>query len=111
MRRLFLFVDGSSVQRPGTWPNLEFEMVTVAGQNNTLPRGPIHLLPLEIPGQDASANKACVDETHGGTVTVPEVPGFSLTVLPGSATFPNGMKHGCVSATPVHADKMPMAPN
>jgi hypothetical protein len=40
-----------------------------------------------------------------------EVPGFSLTILPGSTTFPNGLHHGCVLATPVHPDKMPKLPN
>lgn len=107
----FLLVDGSTVQKPGTWPNLEFEMVLVAGQNNTIGRGSIYLLPLEIPGGEPEGNKLCVDETHGGTITVDEVPGFALTILPGSATFPNGSRVGCVTVTPVHPDKAPMSPN
>ena len=109
--RVRLFVDGSTVQRAGTWPNLEFSLITVAGQNNTVERGAIYLLPLEIPGGQPGGNKVCVDATHGGTITLSEVPGFSLTILPGSATFPNGLHNGCVMATPVHPDKMPKLPN
>ena len=109
--RVRLFVDGSTVQRAGTWPNLEFSLITVAGQNNTVERGAIYLLPLEIPGGQPGENKVCVDATHGGTITLSEVPGFSLTILPGSATFPNGLHNGCVMATPVHPDKMPKLPN
>jgi hypothetical protein len=98
-----LIADGSTVQRPGSWPNLEYDLVTVAGQNNTIGL-PIYLLPLDTQDQ------LCVSATTGGTLTLPQVPGFSLTVLPGSATFPGGSKTGCVSVTPVHPDKIPMPP-
>lgn len=97
-------VDGSTAQRPGTWPHLAYDLVTIAGQNNTIGM-PIHLLPLDIP------HGLQVDETHGGTLTLPDVPGFSLTVQPGSATFPDGSHSGLVSVTVVHADKTPMTPN
>ena len=97
-------VDGSTAQRPGTWPDLEFEIVTVPGANNTLGM-PIYLLPLD------TAHGIFVDETHGGTVTLPDYPGFSLTVAPNSATFPDGTRRGTVSVTVVHADKVPMVPN
>jgi hypothetical protein len=43
-------------------------------------------------------------------LTLPELPGFSLTVKAGSATFPGGSRTGIVSITLVHADKVPMAP-
>jgi len=109
--RIVLLVDGSTVQLPGTWPNLEFEMVTVAGQNNTVGRGPIYMLPLELPGQPPDQNKLCVDASTGGTITLADVPGLRLTILPGSATFPNGSKTGCIMLTPVHPDKAPMVPN
>jgi hypothetical protein len=99
-----LIVDGSTVQRPGFWPNLEYELVTVAGQNNTVGM-PIPLLPLDLP------SGLFVDATHGGTLTLAQVPGFSLTVTPGSATFPDGAHSGLVSVTLVHADKVPMVPN
>jgi hypothetical protein len=99
-----LVVDGSTAQRPGTWPDLEYEVVTVPGANNTLGM-PIFLLPLD------TAHAIFVDETHGGTLTLPEYPGFSLTVAPNSATFPDGTRRGTISVTVVHADKVPMVPN
>src|SRR6185295_19322077 len=55
-------------------------------------------------------NGALVDETHGGRVTLPEVPGFALEIAPGSVTFPGGSRSGVVSVTAVHADRVPMPP-
>lgn len=98
-----LMADGGTAQRPGTWPTLEFDMVTVSGQNNTV--GMPIFLPELLP-----QNRLCVSENTGGTLTVPEVPGFALTIKPGSATFPGGARAGCVSVTPVHMDKSPMSP-
>jgi hypothetical protein len=99
-----LVVDGSTATRPGTWPALVYEMVTVAGQANVIGM-PVYLLPLDLP------HGLFVDETHGGTVTVPGIPGFSLQIAPGSATFPGGGRSGTVSVTLVHFDKVPMVPN
>lgn len=99
-----LLIDGSTAQRIGTYPNLEYDIVTVAGQNNTVGQ-PMFLLPLN------SANQLCVTATTGGgTLTIPEAPGFSLTFGPGQVTFPGGSKGGCVSVTVVHGDKVPMVP-
>ena len=99
-----LLVDGATATRPGTYPSLEYDMVTVAGQVNTV-GSPVFLLPLN------EANKLCVTATDGGgTLTVPEAPGFSLTFGPGQVTFPGGSKEGCVSVTVVHGDKVPMVP-
>jgi hypothetical protein len=99
-----LLVDGSTAQRPGKYPTLDYDMVTVAGQANTLSQ-PIYLLPLN------TNNQLCVTATTGGgTLTVPEAPGFSLTFGPGQVTFPGGSKAGCVSVTVVHGDKVPMTP-
>jgi hypothetical protein len=102
--KVHLVADGSTAQRPGTWPTLEYEVVTISGLNNTIGM-PIYLLPLDLP------NGLFVDETTGGTLTIPQVPGFSLEVEPGSATFPDGSRSGVVSVTVVHADKIPMTPN
>lgn len=99
-----LVVDGATAQRPGVWPPLAYELVTVAGQDNTVGR-PIPLLPLDL------ANGVFVDETRGGTIRPPRVPGFALEIAPGSATFPDGSRSGLVSVTLVHADKVPMTPN
>jgi hypothetical protein len=99
-----LLVDGQTAQPPGTYPSLEYDMVTVAGQINTVGQ-PIYLLPL------STANQLCVTETSGGgTLTIPEAPGFSLTFGPGQVTFPGGAKTGCVGVTAVHGDKVPMVP-
>lgn len=99
-----LRVDGSSANRPGPWPTLEFELTTIAGVENSLGR-PIYLVPLD------TAGGVFVSETEGGVVTLEDVPGFALTIAPGSATFPDGSREGTVSVTPVHYDKVPMAPN
>ncbi len=101
---LQLIVDGSTVERPGSWPQLELNLTPVPGRNNVL-RMPIYLLPLDV------ANGVAVDETHGGTLTLAQLPGFSLKILPGSVTFPGGSRSGTVSVTVVHSDKVPMVPN
>jgi hypothetical protein len=98
-----LMADGTTVEGPKSYPTLEYDLVTVAGNNNTVG------MPIYLPVIDR-VNQLCVDETHGGTLTLPQVPGFSLTILPGSATFPGGSRQGCVSVTPVNGDKVPMAP-
>lgn len=98
-----LIVDGTTTSRPGTWPTLDFVMYTLPGVDNTLGM-PIYLLPLDV------QRGIQVDERKGGKLTFPELPGFSLTVAPGSALFPNGSRAGTVSATMVHHDKMPMPP-
>jgi hypothetical protein len=99
-----LIVDGSTTARPGSWPDLEFVITTVAGRDNTV-NMPIFLLPIDV------AHGLLVDETHGGTLILPDFPGFALEVLPGSVTFPGGSRSGVISVTPVHADKVPMVPN
>jgi hypothetical protein len=99
-----LIVDGSTVQRPGTWPDLEYTLTTIPGRDNTV-NMPIYLLPLD------QHNGLLVDETHGGVLTLPEVPGFVLEIAPGSVIFPGGSRSGVVSVTVVHNDKVPMVPN
>jgi hypothetical protein len=98
-----LIVDGSTSDRSGSWPMLEYAMHTIAGADNTLEM-PIHILPIDL------RRGITVDEQNGGTLTLPEMPGFSLTVAPGAATFPGGGRTGLVSVTAVHVDKVPMAP-
>jgi hypothetical protein len=102
--RVRMIVDGGTAERPGTWPSLEYELVTIPGQDNTVGM-PIYLLPIDL------ARGVFVDETRGGTISLEDLPGFSLTIAPGSATFPGGSKSGVVSVTLVHADKVPMVPN
>lgn len=98
-----LIVDGATVTRPGAWVWLQFDLVAIAGQDNTIGR-PVRLMPMDL------THALFVDGTHGGTITLPEAPGFSLTIAPGSVTFPNGTTSGNISATIVHPDKMPDPP-
>ncbi len=98
-----LMADGSTVTGDRRYPTLEYSLVTVAGQDNTVGM-PIYLPPLD------TLNRLCVDETHGGTLTLPRSPGFSLTVAAGSATFPGGSRSGCITVTTVNPEKVPMAP-
>ncbi|MBL8238951.1 MAG: carboxypeptidase regulatory-like domain-containing protein [Bryobacterales bacterium] len=99
-----LLVDGSTAQLAGKYPTLDYDLVTISGQPNNVGQ-PIYLLPLN------SANQLCVTaSTGGGTLTIADAPGFSLTFGPGQVTFPGGSKTGCVSVTVVHPDKVPMSP-
>ena len=98
-----LMADGTTATSSQIFPTLEYDIVTVAGNDNTVG------MPIYLPALDR-VNKLCVDETHGGKLTLPQVPGFSLTVLPGAATFPGGSRQGCVTVTPVNGDKVPMSP-
>lgn len=100
---VFVDVDGRTTNRPGVWPTLEYEVVTVPGVDNPIPH-PIYLLEIAI------QNRIHVSDTEGGVLVIPELPGFSLTIAPGSVKFPNGGKTGDVSVTLVHADKIPMPP-
>jgi hypothetical protein len=100
-----LLVDGTTAQ--GNYPSLEYDMVTVSGQNNTVGQ-PVYLVTLN------ADNQLCVDPSDpskpGGTLTIPEAPGFSLTFAAGQVTFPGGSQAGCVSVTVVNGDKVPMVP-
>jgi hypothetical protein len=99
-----LRVRGSTVERPGVWPSLEFLITIIPGRDNDMGR-PIFLLPLE------TENALAVDETTGGVLTLRDLPGFALHVEPGSVTFPGGGRSGVITVTPVHSDKVPMPPN
>ena len=98
-----LFVDGSTAQRTGTWPTLEYALYTLPGIDNVM-TSPVYLVQID------NTHGLFVDDTTGGTLTVAELPGFALRILPGSVTFPGGGRTGTVSATLVHADRIPMAP-
>ena len=99
-----LVADGSTTSRPGDWPVLAFELVTVSGRLNAMDR-PIYLLPLRVD------EGLALGPGTGGTLTLPDIPGFALEIEPGSATFGDGGPTGVVSVAVVHADKVPMAPN
>ncbi|WP_201495685.1 choice-of-anchor X domain-containing protein, partial [Rubrivivax sp. A210] len=98
-----LMADGGTATRTGSWPTLDFDMITVSGQNNTLG------MPVYLPELNPN-NRVCVNDSTGGRLTIAEAPGFVLDIAPGAATFPGGSKTGCVSVTPVNMDKVPMSP-
>ena len=99
-----LIVDGSTATRPGSWPDLEYDLVTIPGRDITI-NMPIFLLPLDL------QSGVYVDETRGGSLRLTDFPGFELQIAPGSVTFPGGGRSGVVSVTVVHNDKVPMVPN
>ncbi len=99
-----LMADGTTAsQTAQQYPTLEYDLVTVAGQDNTVG------MPIYLPELDPQA-KLCVTATTGGVLRSASSPGFTLTVQPGAATFAGGSKTGCISVTPVHPDKVPMVP-
>jgi hypothetical protein len=101
--QVFLIADASTAALPGSWASLEYELFALPGVQNALPK-PVYILPLDL------AHGIPVDETHGGTVKIPGIPGFALDVAPGSVVFPDGTRNGTISVTAVHADKIPMPP-
>lgn len=96
-------IDGSTVALPGEWTSLAFVIDALPGQDNSLGR-PVRLLPLD------TAGSAVVGGTEDVTLQMAGVPGAELTVLAGSATFPDGSSTGVLSVTQVHSDKVPMVP-
>ena len=90
-----IMADGSTA---GAFPTLEYDLLTIAGQENTLG------MPIYLPKLD-TVNKLCVDQNTGGSLVLPQTPGFKLTVAPGSATFPGGSRSGCITVTVVNGIK------
>ncbi len=99
---LHLIADGKTATVQGPWPTLAFNLVTVQGVDNSLP-SPIYLVKLDT----ANAKTIGLEDVE---YTLPEVPGFKLTVKAGSVTFPDGSRSGQLSVTPVNANKVPMPP-
>jgi hypothetical protein len=100
---IILFIDGSTSTRPESFPFLEFPLVTVAGQDNSL-NGPIYLPPLD------TENSKVVGGDEDVTLTMKGVPGVAYTVFAHSAKFPDGSTVGRLTLSQVHGDKVPMAP-
>ena len=100
-----LIADGTTAGTPGVleYPKLMYEITTISGADNTVGM-PIYLVPLDL------ANAKRVGGDADVTYTIPDVPGFELTVKANSVTFPDGSKEGYISVTQVHADKVPMVP-
>ncbi len=107
---IHLRIDPTNSPRPETFPPLEFETVTVAGQINVLGQ-PILLPPLDTEGSKIVGGVSDVKLTMNG------VAGLELTVFANSVTCPEGTpdrspdgKQCRVSISQVHLDKVPMPP-
>lgn len=100
---IHLHIDPTGSPRPETFPPLEFETITIAGQVNILGQ-PIILPAIQM------QNAKIVGGAEDVTIFMPDVEGMSLTVKAGSATFPNGDSTGQLSISQVHLDKVPMPP-
>ncbi len=69
-----LMADGSTAQRPGAYPTLEYDIVTVSGRDNTVG------MPIYLPVLDP-ATRLCVSQTDRRDADFARLPG----VLTGSA--------------------------
>ena len=100
---IHLHIDPTGSPRLETFPPLEFETVTIAGQTNILGQ------PIILPAIQTQ-NAKIVGGAEDVTIFMPDVEGMSLTVKAGSAIFPNGDPTGLLSISQVHLDKVPMPP-
>ncbi len=98
-----LQIDPTNSPRPETFPQLAFETVTVAGQNNGLGQ------PIIIPAID-TAGSMIVGGSQDVTLKMQGVAGLELTVFANSVTCPDGSNQCRVSISQVHLDKVPMPP-
>jgi len=96
-----LHIDPTTSPRPETFPPLEFETVTIAGNENIL--GQAIILPeIDMP------NAKIVGGPGDVVLSMKGVPGVALKVFANSATFPDGSKTGMLSMSQVQLDKAPM---
>jgi len=100
---IVLLVDGSTSTRPELFPFLAFQLMTVAGKDNTVG------MPIYMPILD-SENSQIVGGSQDVTLVMKGVPGVAFTVAANSATFRDGSHTGRLSLSQVLADKVPMAP-
>ena len=98
---LHLFVDGSPLT-DGDYPTLSYNVVTVSGVDNPMPM-PIFMVKLNPDTKVFAGNEDVA-------VTLPELPGFELSIPAGSVTFPDSKKEGFISVTAVNANTVPMTP-
>ena len=101
--KIVIDIDPTNSPRTETFPHLQFETVTVAGQNNTLGQ------PIMLPAIQTENSKV-VGGNDDVVITMNRVPGLTLTVFANSATFPDGSKTGQLTISQVHLDKVPMPP-
>jgi len=97
-----LIADGSTATIEGEFPSLSYNMVTISGVINPM-SAPIYMVKIDT----ENAVYAGIKDV---TLELEDFPGFSLEIAKNSVTFPDGSKEGLISATPVNASKVPMAP-
>ena len=99
---IHLVVDARDRGYPGTWHALEFVVDTVAGRDNSVDR-PIYMLPL--------SDSALAGGSQPVTLQMRDMPGASMTILPGSIRDANGRPVVTnVSFTQVNMERVPMPP-
>lgn len=97
-----LVADGSTAKIEGEYPDLSYNIVTVAGVDNPL-AAPIYMVKL-------NTENAVFAGPEDAVLELDKFPGFKLEIAKDSVTFPDGARSGYVSVTPVNASKVPMAP-
>lgn len=99
-----LLVDARNRGYPGEWHFLQFDLVTIAGQDNSVDR-PIYMLRMD----EENAKLAGGDEDV--TLELAGIPGSSLKILAHSVRDAAGHPiTNLVSWTQVNLDRVPMAP-
>ena len=95
-----LMADGTTVSpNRGVFPTLEYDIVTVAGQENTSEcRAPASWIDNHFGQRNGGG--------HAGASAVPGFRGRSAW----NGKFPGGARSGCITVSTVNADKSPMTP-
>ena len=99
---IHLIADGSTASVAGEFPNLSYQLVTIAGADNPL-AAPIYMVKL-------NTKEAVYAGKEDVALTLEKYPGFKLEIAKNSVTFPDGSREGYVSVTAVNASAVPMAP-
>jgi hypothetical protein len=98
-----LIVDGSTTTRAGEYPHLAFELVTIAGQDNTIGR------PIYLPLLDTAQAKM-IGGPEDVVLHMTGLPGAELTVFANSVTCPDASSQCEAVWTRVNQERVPMPP-
>ena len=96
-------VDGSTADRPGPWPNIQYNVTTVSGRDNPMP------LPVYLPliAEESLAEVGGPDDV---VLHLPGVPGAEMTIFGGSVQCPDGMPTCPLYWSQVRAERVPDVP-
>lgn len=98
-----LLVDARGRGFEGEWHMLEFDLVTVAGQDNQVDR-PIYMLPLDV------ENSAVAGGDEDVVLHMKDIPGATVTIHRNSVHGPDGERQMRVLWTQVNMERVPMPP-